>query len=179
MFCTSQNQGPIPVFSLRFYFISMAGGFDVHRCWIVLINVCNLAPDNCRTQNQMLFLKMWNSVFKLQRNISQRWIGAVSPASPHIYKSLSFIFKCWSTFGAGWILFRITVVFFFFKGRGLGFLHTQALGSEEQWEFICRWGTTFSSPICLIEDYLLWEVYGLCRLATTLPLLRVAGGCSA
>lgn len=76
----------------------------------------------------------------------------------------------------GWF---VVVFFFFFEGIGLGFLHTYALGSEERWEFIFRWGTTFSSPIYLFEDYMLREVYGHCRLATTLPLLRVAGGFSA
>lgn len=41
------------------------------------------------------------------------------------------------------------------------------------------WGAPCQAPICLFEYYLLWEVYGLCLLATTLPLLRVAAGCSA
>lgn len=41
------------------------------------------------------------------------------------------------------------------------------------------WGDTFSSPTCVLWDYLLWEVNNLCHLATTLLLLGVGGGCSA
>lgn len=197
MLCTSQNQGPIPVFLLWFNLVSMTEGLDFHWWWIGLMSVVwHLATTELKIR---CYFWKCETVSLSSRGIFHRGGRGLFLQLHliHINHQVISLNVSWLLGQGENILFRITVglfvcvcvvdlfvwlvcwFFFFFEGVGLGFLLIHALWSEERWEFIFRWSITFSSPIYLFEDCMLPEVYGLCRLATTLPLLRVAWGFSA
>lgn len=169
MFFTSQNQGLISVFLLRFYFVSMAGGLDFHWCWILLINICSLAPGNCRTQNYMLFI-----FENVKRSLSSRETfyrdkkRAIFPASPHTNKYLSFIFKCWLTFwGCGALrghLFEITLFSFISEKNYVFFTHRHGIWKSSHNLFAVfqkSWGHLFWPYMCIWGLYALGSVRSL------------------